>query len=316
MQAKIDLLPMRLLFLLALLMAACRPATNGPVGVVTDRPIRVVATTSLVADLVRQIGGDRVEVEALMGPGVDPHLYQASEGDVSRMSDADLVVYNGLHLEGRMGDLFEGMAQTGRRTLAVADVLPADSLIHSAQFASSHDPHIWNSPPLWQMAAAAVADGLREIDPAHAADYDARLANYAAELDSLDGWVRAELAHIPPATRVLVTAHDAFGYFGRAFGVEVEGLQGLSTAAEAGTADVQRLAELIATRRIPAIFVESSVSPRSIEAVQAAVRDRGFDVQIGGSLYSDALGGPGSGAETYTGMMRANVRTIIDALVP
>ena len=304
------------LLLFPVLLAACRPVASGTPEPISDRPIRVVATTSIVADLARQIGGSRVEVEALMGPGVDPHLYQASEGDVQRMSSADLVLYNGLHLEGRMGEIFEGMQKMGRRTLAVAEALPNDSLIHSAQFASSHDPHVWNSPALWAAAAAAVAEMLSAIDPAHAADYQARLAAYRAELEGLDRWVRGQIARIPPSARVLVTAHDAFGYLGRTYGLEVEGLQGLSTAAEAGTADVQRLAELIATRRIPALFVESSVSPRSIEAVQAAVRARGFSVEIGGSLYSDALGGPASGADTYTGMMRANVQTIADALAP
>lgn len=304
---------MRLLLLL-LLVAACNPGSPGGGEKRDGEPVRVVATTSIVADLVRQIGGDHVAVEGLMGPGVDPHLYKASEGDVARMSGADLIVYNGIHLEGRMSEIFDRMGKSGRRTVAVADALPADSLIQSALFAANYDPHVWNEPALWKLAAGLVAETLAEMDPTHEDDFRAGYTRYAAELDSLDAWVRAEIALIPPERRVLVTAHDAFGYFGRTFGMEVEGLQGITTAAEAGTADVQRLASLIATRRIPALFIESSVSPRSIEAVQAAVRARGFDVQIGGSLYSDALGSPGSGADTYVGMMRENVQTITDAL--
>lgn len=306
---------MRLLVILLLLVSACRPAqpeaTSGSIG---ERKVRIVATTSIVADLARQIGGERVEVEALMGPGVDPHLYQASEGDVSRMRDADLVVYNGLHLEGKLGDVFERMGRLQARTVAVAESIPTDSLLVSAGFASSYDPHVWNAPALWQIAAGTLAEALSALDPDHVADYQARQEQFATTLDSLDAWVRDEVAQIPPARRVLITAHDAFGYLGRTYGLEVRGLQGLSTSAEAGTADVQQLAAFIAGRRIPALFVESSVSPRSIEAVQAAVQARGFDVKIGGSLYSDALGGSGSGAETYETMMRANITAIREAL--
>ncbi len=304
------------IFLLLALLSACKPAVPTGQQTITDRPIKVVATTSLVADLVRQVGGDRVEVTALMGPGVDPHLYQASEGDVARMSEADLIVYNGLHLEGRMDELFERMNETGRQTVAVTEKLDRGSLIDSEQFASNYDPHVWNSPALWAESAAHVGAVLAEISPAYRGDIEARVAAYRSRLDSLGAWVQTQVAEIPPESRVLVTAHDAFAYLGQAFGVEVQGLQGLSTATEAGTADVQRLARMIAERRIPALFVESSVSPRSIEAVREAVRARGYNVQMGGSLYSDALGTPGSGAETYIGMMRANVRTIVAALAP
>jgi manganese/zinc/iron transport system substrate-binding protein len=281
---------------------------------IAEREVRAVATTSIVADLVRQIGGERVEVIGLMGAGVDPHLYRASEGDVRRMGDADIVFYNGLHLEGRMGELFERMAGRGVRTVPVAEAIERSRLLTPSEFEGAYDPHVWMDVSLWQVAAARVGEALAELDPVHAERYAAAADAYVATLGGLDAEIR-EMAHrVPPELRVLVTAHDAFNYFGRAYGFEVRGLQGISTVAEAGTADVQELARFVAERRIPALFVETSVSPRSIEAVRAAVRARGFEVGIGGDLYSDALGGPGSGAETYEAMIRHNVRTIVAAL--
>lgn len=294
--------------------AGCRPAGPGTADSFADRTIRVTATTSLVADLARAVGGERVAVTGLMGPGVDPHLYKASEGDVARMAGADVVFYGGLHLEGKMGELFEEMAGRGVRAVAVTDGIPRERLLASEAFQGNYDPHVWFDVALWKEAAQTVAQTLAEMDPTHAAHYEANLTAYAQQLDSLDAYVRAQVATVPEAQRVLVTAHDAFGYFGRAYGFEVHGLQGISTATEAGTADVQRLAAFIAERRLPALFVESSVSPRAIEAVQAAVRARGHDVQMGGSLFSDALGNPGTPEGTYLGMVRYNVDTITRAL--
>ncbi len=299
-----------LAFFLPLALAGCGPEAGAARGGLGERPVRVVTTTSMVADLARQIGGARVEVESLMGPGVDPHLYKASEGDVRRMTDADLILYNGLHLEGKMVDLLDRMDHAA----AVTDEIDRAGLVAPPEFDGNYDPHVWMDVSMWQTAARAAARGLAALDTAHAAGYRARADAYLARLDSLDGWVRAEAARVPEQRRVLVTAHDAFGYFGRAYGFEVHGLQGISTATEAGTADVQRLAAFVAERRLPALFVESSVSARSIEAVREAVRARGFEVEIGGNLYSDALGGEGSGADTYVGMIRHNVRTIVEAL--
>ncbi len=298
--------------IVALLLAGC---TNGPArGDLADRPVRVVATTSMIADLAREIGGDRVAVEGLMGPGVDPHLYRASEGDVGRMTAADVIFYNGLHLEGKMAEVLEQVEGRSIAAEAVAEAVPADRLLYPPMFEGNPDPHVWMDVARWCYAAGAVADRLAALDSTHAEGYRARLAAYTARLDALDAWVRSRVAEVPGDLRVLVTAHDAFGYFGEAYGFDVRGLQGISTATEAGTADVQELAAFVAERRIPAMFVESSISPRSIEAVRAAVRARGFDVRIGGNLYSDALGGPGSGADTYEGMIRHNVNTIVDAL--
>ena len=302
----------RLLFAFAcslFLLAGCGPAADrAPIG---ERPVQIVATTGMVADLARVIGGDRVEVAALMGPGVDPHLYRASEGDVGRMSRADLILYNGFHLEGKMVDL---LGTLGDRAAAVAEILPASQLLTPPEFEGNADPHVWMDVKLWQEATTATADALARIDPASADAYRQRAAAYRAEMDTLDAYVRQRVAEVPERLRVLVTAHDAFNYFGRSYGFEVRGLQGISTATEAGTGDVQQLAEFVADRQIPALFVESSVSPRSIEAVRAAVRSRGHEVEIGGNLYADALGGAGSGAETYPAMIRANIDTIVGAL--
>ncbi len=290
--------------------------TRGHDAAPTDR-LGVVATTSIVADLAAQIGGERVRAQRLMGPGVDPHLYKASAGDVTRLSEADVILYNGLHLEGKMGDVFERMRQRGVPVFAVAEasVAPED-LIDSERFQGNYDPHVWFDVSLWKKAARRVQETLAEADPRHAEAYRQRLESYLAELDLTHAYVLEQAAAIPAERRVIVTSHDAFGYFGRAYGFEVHGLQGISTATEAGTADVQRLADLVADRRIPALFVETSISPRGIQAVQEAVRARGFEVGIGGTLYGDALGDPGAGAGTYSGMMRANIDAIVAALAP
>jgi manganese/zinc/iron transport system substrate-binding protein len=280
---------------------------------VSTRPILIVATTGMVADLARNIGGGRVRVTALMGPGIDPHLYRAREGDVGRLAGADLVLYSGLHLEAKVADVLERMR--GKiRAAAVTDGIAPARLLELPGHQSQHDPHVWFDVALWRQAGERVRDLLVELDPAHAETYRANAASHLAALDSLDAYVRVRAAAIPAEKRVLITAHDAFGYFGRAYGFEVRGLQGVSTSAEAGTADLQHLADFIATRRIPAIFVESSISPRSIQAVREAVRSRGYDVRLGESLYSDALGSPDTPEGSYVGMVRHNIDTIAEAL--
>lgn len=276
-------------------------------------PPRVLATTNLVADTARRLGGTEVAVEALMGPGVDPHLYKPSESDVRRLSEAELILYSGLHLEGKMADLLERLAHE-RPVAAVTAKLPASVLRAPPEFSGQPDPHVWFDVALWAETVDPVAEALARIAPAHAETFRERARAYRAELAVLDEWVRKRVAEIPPERRVLVTAHDAFGYFGRAYGVEVVGLQGISTLSEAGLADVERVVDLVAGRKIPAIFVESSVPRRSIEAVQAAVRAKGGAVEIGGQLYSDSLGPADGPAGTYPGMVRANVDTLVTAL--
>lgn len=298
--------------LLVMLAPGCRPGSTGHRG--ADGKLQVVATTNIVGDLVEAVAGDRIDVASLMGPGVDPHLYKASEGDVRRMAAADAIFYGGLHLEGKMSEVFEQMRSRGIKTFAVTDGNPRSSYIESLNFGGNYDPHIWFDVALWRGAARHVRNSLAGIDSTSAAVFDSNLVSYLADLDSLDAYVRKRASEVPDEKRVVITSHDAFGYFGRAYGFEVHGLQGISTATEAGAADVQALADFVAEREIPALFVESSVSPRGIEAVREAVRSRGFDVRIGGNLFSDALGSPATPEGTYVGMFRHNVDTIVDAL--
>lgn len=280
----------------------------------TSDTLNIVATTTMLADLSRLIGGEHVNVDGLMGPGIDPHLYQASAGDVTLMQNADVVVYNGLHLEGKMGEIFQSLTDRGSTVICIEDGLPKDQLLSWEDDSSVHDPHIWFQVSLWKSAAKTVADRLSEADPSHAQAYKKNLEAYTLELEKLDTYIRDRINEIPKDQRVLITAHDAFQYFGKAYGLEVRGLQGISTDAEAGTADVSTLADFITKRKIKAVFVESSVPPKTIEALQAAVKSKGFDVAIGGELYSDSLGGNNSGAETYLLTVKANVDTIVGAL--
>jgi manganese/zinc/iron transport system substrate-binding protein len=298
----------------AVVFAGCGPATTDRSGVRTDRSgVRtVLATTTVVADLVREVAGPHVEVDCLMGPGVDPHSYRATPRDAGRLEAAGLIVACGLHLEGKLAELLERLAER-KPVVFAGEAVPADSLIPVAEQAV--DPHVWFDPMLWRHAAKPVAVALGKIDPDHAADFAARAEAYAARLEEVDTRLRERLAAIDPVRRVLVTAHDAFGYFGRAYGVEVVGVQGVSTESEAGLADVNRLVALIVERGIPTVFVETSVSDRNVEAICEGVRARGGKVRVGGRLYSDALGEPGSGADTLVGMLEHNVRTIADGLV-
>ena len=278
-------------------------------------PLNVVTTTGMIADIAENVGGEHVQVTALMGPGIDPHLYKASAGDVNRLQEADIIFYNGLHLEAAMGEVLERFAGSGATTVAVAESIDTGALLAPPEFAGFYDPHVWFNVAFWMEATAVVRDALIAQDPENAAGYTANAEAYLAGLAELDAYVAEQAARVPEETRVLITAHDAFNYFGQAYGFEVRGLQGISTASEAGTADVQELARFIAERQIPAVFVESSVPPRTIEAVQAAVRAQGFDVQIGGELFSDAMGSAGTPAGTYDGMVRHNIDTIVSALL-
>jgi manganese/zinc/iron transport system substrate-binding protein len=272
---------------------------------------RVVATTTVVADLVRQVGGDRVRVDCLMAAGIDPHSYKATPRDSDRLLQADLVVASGLHLEGRLASLLDRMADRVP-VVAVADRLPADRLLMAA--GEIPDPHVWFDAAAWSLLPPVVAEALAAIDPTHAAEYHARGSDYAARLQGLDARVRARIGEIPERRRVLVTAHDAFRYFGRAYGIEVVGVQGTNTTSEAGLGDINRLVELVVTREIPAVFVETSVADRTVAARGEGARARGHELRLGGRLYSDSLGDAVSGADTLVGAITANVETIVAAL--
>ncbi len=296
-----------------LLLAACGRVEEQVTPDFSDRQISIVATTGMVGDIVRVVGGDRVEVTTLMGPGIDPHTYKASEGDVEKIGHADIIFYSGLHLEAKLAEVFEKMGDT-IVTVPVAERIPVDRRIVVGTGVATYDPHVWFDVELWSMAVDAVRDTFVKIDPTHADDYIQRADAYQKELSALDAYVAERAASVPDEQRVLITAHDAFNYFARAYGFEVLGLQGVNTATEAGAGDIQELADVIVERQIPAIFVESSVSPRTIKALQEAVRARGYDVRIGGSLFSDAMGDAGTPEGTYIGMVRHNIDTITGAL--
>lgn len=292
------------------LLAACGDDDDGGED---DGKINVVTTTGMIADAVRNVGGEHVNVTGLMGPGIDPHLYRPTASDVNRLDGADIIFFNGLELEGRMTDIFERLASM-KPTVAVSENIPQDQLLASQQYENAHDPHIWFDVSLWKSVVEVIAAELSEHDPDNADIYAANAAAYLEELDDLDAYVFEQVETIPESSRVLITAHDAFGYFGQRYGIEVIGLQGISTAAEAGAADVQALTNTIIEREIKAIFVESSVPRATIEAVQAAVRARGSEVEIGGELYSDAMGDEGTKGGTYIGMITSNIDTIAEAL--
>ncbi len=280
----------------------------------TQGPIQVVATVGQLADIAQIVGGDHAQVTGLMGAGVDPHLYVATEGDVDLLQNADIIFYNGLFLEAQLDQILRQLAE--RKTVtAVGETIDHSLLLPWAGHENQFDPHIWFDVTLWMKAVEAVRDTYAQFDPDHAADYEANAAAYLKELEALHAYVQEQAQRVPQAQRVLITAHDAFHYFGRAYGFDVRGLQGISTATEASTADVRDLANFIVAHKIPAIFIESSVPVRNVEALQAAVRAQGFDVTIGGSLFSDAMGNPGTPEGTYIGMVRHNIDTIVGALL-
>jgi manganese/zinc/iron transport system substrate-binding protein len=303
-----------------LLLAACGGQAAQPAGEETDdMQINVLVTTQQIADVVENVASDvdSVALTTLLGPGIDPHTYVATESDIESFQNADIILYNGHHLEAQLERVFEQIAQDDDKTVvAVAEQIESTKLLGwEPEAGLPNDPHIWNDVRLWQEVVYVVADTLAEADPAHADTYQDNADTYAEELDELHEYMLSEVEKIPQEQRVLVTAHDAFGYLGRTYGLSVEAVQGLSTETEASTADVQALADIVAEREVPAIFIETTISPRTIEAVQEAVRaETGSEVIIGGELYSDAMGDPGTEEGTYIGMMRHNIDTIVSAL--
>ncbi len=298
------------LLLAAVVLSSCR--NNNSADTPSARK-KIVTTTSLIKDAVLNITGKHVEVISLMGPGVDPHLYKATQGDLDKLLHADLIVYNGLHLEGKMSEVLEKLSHR-KPVYAMASNIPDSLLRRAPGFENTFDPHIWFDVKLWSLAVANLAEYLQEWDEQNAEHYKSNAAVYAAQLDSLHHWVIRSVDSIPPAQRVLITAHDAFGYFGRAYHIEVRGLQGISTLSEFGLRDITSLADFILSRKIKAVFVETSVPEKSIRALLDGCRQRGWNVQLGGSLYSDALGPEGTPEGTYIGMVKANVHTIVQAL--
>jgi manganese/zinc/iron transport system substrate-binding protein len=282
-------------------------------------PVRIVCTTTIVADVVQRVGGDRVQVETLMGAGIDPHKYISGAGDRKKLDNAHLIFLNGLHLEGKMAELFEKNHERWRAH-AIADGIDRGRLLHADVDGGEHDPHVWFDVRLWSATVPFVQKVLSELDPAGAEVYERNAYQYVKELESLDAEIRKKLEAIPKERRVLVTSHDAFEYFGRAYGFEVIGLQGVSTASELGTPQRDKLATLIAERRIPAVFTETSVPSVGLQGVLDDVyAKKKYKVDLIGddkALYSDALGPPDSPGGTYPGMIRHNVKVIVEALRP
>ena len=279
-----------------------------------EQPLKITATTTMVADLARSVGGDRVAVETLMGPGVDPHLYKAAASDVTKLQRADVILYSGLLLEGKMQDIFTKLAQSKRRVHAVTDSIPRDRLLAPPQFEGHYDPHVWFDVPLWKLSIDTVLNALVGADPAHKEAYERRADEARARMDALHEWALKKAAELPPERRILVTSHDAYNYFGRAYGFQVVGLQGISTVSEAGLADVAKLSDFIREKGIKAVFVESSVPHDTIERISDET-----GAKIGGEIFSDAMGTPGqmeNGYDlgTYEGMIKHNLTTIVEAL--
>lgn len=309
-----------LLLLAACLLVACdsSPATPVPAGPLPGsgegRLMQVVATTGMIADPARAIAGDRAMVTALIAPGVDPHLFKPTRSDVQRLLNADIILTNGLLLEGRMGDALARASAAGRSVRAVAELVDPALRLAAEEEGKAHDPHLWMDPSAWARVVEVIRDVLIEADPEGAETYRKNCAAYVAELDALDAYAKAQLGAIPPDRRVLVTAHDAFRYFGRRYDLTVLGVQGISTESEAGLQDIERLVSLLVERRVPAVFAESTVSDRSVQALVAGARARGHSVTLGPSLYSDALGDVDTYEGTYIGMIDHNVTTIARAL--
>ncbi len=272
-------------------------------------PVQVLATIGMIADVAAEVGGDCVEVTQLMGPGVDPHLYQASARDVRRFRDAELILYSGYALEGQLGEVLERFSeQTPTLAVAPASIDPAELI--ATQDVYGIDPHLWMDPSLWARIAPTIAEAVAELAPDCADQVRSRAEAYVAQLEALHGWARDALASVPADQRLMVTAHDAFAYYGRAYDLEVAGIQGISTESEAGVADIREMARLVAEREVPAVFIETTINPRTIQAVLDAAAERGHEVRIGAELYSDAMGEPGTAAGTYLGMIYENTAAV------
>jgi manganese/zinc/iron transport system substrate-binding protein len=293
----------------AVLLTGCdRPADAG-----ADGKLRVVATVGMVADVVREVAGDRVQVVQLMDAGVDPHGYKPTRDDVVRLEGADVIFYSGLMLEGKMAETLKSMSGH-KRVLAVAETLPKDRLLASDEQGKEYDPHAWMDASLWADTAPAIAKTLSEADPKNAAVYQQNASAFRERALQLYAWGKQVMATIPPERRVLVTSHDAFNYFGRAYEVEVLGVQGISTESEANVRDINHLVDLLVTRKVAAVFVESSVAPKNLQAVIEGAASRNHPVTIGGELFSDAMGPAGTYEGTYLGMIDHNITTVVKAL--
>ena len=285
-------------------------------GAVADerKKPRVVATIGMIADVVKNVAGERVDVSGLMGPGVDPHLYKATRSDIATLSAADIVFYNGLLLEGKITDALIRVATSGKKVFAVTELIDPSYLLEPEEFQGHFDPHVWMDPSAWIRTVEVIRLKLSEFDSSGAEIYQRNAARYVETLQGLDTYAEKVLHSVPAHARVLVTAHDAFNYFGKRYGFEVRGIQGISTESEAGVKDIEQLVDMLVTKKIEAVFVESTVSQRNIKALIEGAAARGHAVSIGGELYSDAMGKPDTYEGTYVGMLDHNITTIARSL--
>lgn len=296
------------------LLAGCKtPPQSSPGGPTPGEKYTVVATTGMVADIVRAVAGERAQVKNIIGEGVDPHLYKPTRADVADLTRADIIFYSGLLLEGKMTDVLVKISRT-KPVVPVTETVDESYLLEPPEFQGHFDPHLWMDVQGWMKAVDAVTKALGEYDPPNRALYEQNAAAYLAELKKLDDYARQSISTIPEQSRVLVTAHDAFNYMGRAYELEVLGIQGISTESEAGLGDLNKLVDTLVSRKIKAVFVETSVADKNVRALIEGARARGFEVSIGGTLFSDAMGAPGTYEGTYIGMIDHNVTTIVRAL--
>ncbi|WP_234987240.1 metal ABC transporter solute-binding protein, Zn/Mn family [Bacillus sinesaloumensis] len=297
---------------MALVLIGCSTTTSEPKDEdSSEKTIQVVTTIAQIGEPMQVIGGDKVKVTSLMGPGVDPHLYEATQGDISTLQDADIIFYNGLHLEGNLGEIFEKLKET-KPVFAIGETISEGQLLRDEEGAI--DPHIWFDLDLWKEALESATDELKELSPDDASYFEENKQDYFSQIDELKEEAIEKMASIPTEQRVLVTAHDAFGYFGRMYDIEVVGLQGLSTEDEVGLSDIQSTVDLLLEKQVPSVFVESSINQNSIKAVIEGAAKKGLDVTLGGELFSDAMGQAGTEEGTYLGMYHHNVNTVFEGL--
>ena len=301
---------LKILLVLGTTLFSCQSETQNSS---TKEKLNIVTTTGMISDALKNIVGNNADVISLMGPGVDPHLYKVSQRDIKKLLNADIIFYNGLHLEGKMGEVLDQMSER-KPVIAIYKGLTEKQLRATSEFQGNYDPHIWFSVKIWTDVVHFIGKSLTELDQVHASFYQANTTKYVEQLTQLHKWTKEQINTIPKKQRVLITAHDAFGYFGGEYGMQVKGLQGLSTAAEYGLKDVTNLVDFISENKIKAVFVESSVSDRSIKAVMEGCKAKGHKVIIGGTLYSDAMGAENKPEGKYIGMVKHNVTIIVEAL--
>ncbi len=288
---------------------SCQPGGGGQ----ASGPSEIVCTTNMIGDMVNEIVDGKLKVTTLMGAGVDPHLFSVTEKDLSALTRAQVIFYNGHHLEGKMGEVLKKLSHT-RNVVALAETLPIEKLYAPPEYEGNPDPHVWFDISLWIELIPQVVNTLKKVDPDNSDHYEKRGQELKSTYKELDVWVQTEIQKIPQEQRILITAHDAFGYFGKKYSIEVMALQGISTITQAGVKDIERIVKTIVERKIKAIFVETSVPKRTVEAVIESCRKEGHEVKIGGELYSDSMGAEGSPGGTYVGMMKHNVNALVSSL--